>query len=216
MNNLLFFALLGALPGAGLAAAAVPADYQGKPYTSPQAIPGRLECALYDRGGEGVAYHDTDVINHGSGELNYQPGHCEPGVPNEICHFREHEGVDISYTKDLADFKHPNFFTPDHQQLYIGWEADGEWTNYTVEVKEPGRYKMVVLYSHAPNTVTFSLNGQPVAECHLPKETGDWHIWNKAECGEIAFPEKGLQLLTLHYNSGNNLAYFDFIPAGGK
>jgi len=36
----------------------------------PQAIPGRIRCAYYDFGGEGVAYHDTDPVNHGSGKLN--------------------------------------------------------------------------------------------------------------------------------------------------
>jgi len=37
-------------------------------------------------------------------------------------------------------------------------------------------------------------------------------MWNKAECGEIEFPQTGLQLLTLQYRKGNNLAYFDFVP----
>jgi hypothetical protein len=39
-----------------------------------------------------------------------------------------------------------------------------------------------------------------------------WHIWNKADCGEIKFPQAGRQLLTLHYGHGSNLAYFDFAP----
>jgi hypothetical protein len=65
----------------------VPVNYKGKPlqdttHTSgPQVIPGRLQAALYDLGGEGVAYHDVYAINHGSGELNYKPEHCEEGVP---------------------------------------------------------------------------------------------------------------------------------------
>jgi hypothetical protein len=196
------------------AGAAVPAAYKGQPFQEPQAIPGRLECALYDRGGEGVSYHDTDAVNHGSGELNYQPGHCEAGVPASICHFRESEGVDISYAKHMADLNHPNFVAPAPQQLYIGWEADGEWTNYTVDVKKAGAYRIVALYSNAANTVKFSLNHRTAAECKLPMDTGYWHTWNKAACGEIVFPETGLQLLTLHYNTGNNLAYFDFEPAG--
>ena len=68
----------------------VPKDYKGRPFrdathhTGPQTIPGRLQAALYDLGGEGIAYHDTDPINHGSGELNYKPGHCEPGVPSGL------------------------------------------------------------------------------------------------------------------------------------
>src|SRR5690349_2066578 len=37
-------------------------------------IPGRVLCAYYDVDGEGVAYHDSDPQNHGSGELNPADG----------------------------------------------------------------------------------------------------------------------------------------------
>jgi hypothetical protein len=210
--------------------AKVPKAYKGRPFrdathtSGPQTIPGRLEAALYDLGGEGVAYHDVDKINHGSGELNYTPGHCEPGVPPSICHFREGEGADISYVKKLADLNHPSPVLPDWQQLYLGWEEDGEWTNYTVKVTRPGRYRIVAMYTHTAQTIQFSLNNQSAADCVLPldpwtlypdRHDPQWmifHTWNKADCGEITFPQKGLQLLTLHYKKGNNLAYFDFVP----
>ena len=32
-----------------------------------QEIPGKIECELYNQGGEGIAYHDTDSSNNGSG-----------------------------------------------------------------------------------------------------------------------------------------------------
>jgi hypothetical protein len=207
------------------AGAQIPKEYRGTPFQDaihaggPQVIPGRLEAALYDLGGEGVAYHDTDAINHGSGELNYRPGHCEAGVPVPVCHFREKEGVDISYVKENVDLKSQNRVVPEWQQLYIGWTEDGEWTNYTVDVKKPGAYRIIALYSNVPQTISFSLNNQPAADCTLPAYplTHDpdwmiWHTWNKAACGEITFPRAGLQLLTLHYRHGNNLAYFDFVP----
>ncbi len=220
--HLFFLAFLLAPQSGG----GIPSDYKGKPYqdathtSGPQTIPGRVQAALYDLGGEGVAYHDTDPINHGSGELNYQPGHCEDGVSSaDICHFREHEGVDISYVKKKVDLAHPNTFEPEWQQLYIGWQENGEWTNYTVKVTKPGTYKIVTLYSNTPQSIHFSLNNQEAAECKLPAyplhhdpDWMVWHTWNKAECGEITFPHDGLQLLTLHYMQGNNLAYFDFIP----
>jgi hypothetical protein len=215
----------------GLAAnGSIPDDYQGKPFqdeqytTGPQVIPGRLQAALYDLGGEGIAYHDVDAINHGSGELNHQPEHCEKNVPVSVCHFREGEGVDISYVKMLADLNHPNRVAPDWQQLYIGWTEDGEWTNYTVEVKNPGTYRIAAMYSNLAQTIEFSLNNQPAADCALPVDAFQdfplnsyphwivWHIWNKAECGQIRFPQAGRQLLTLRYKKGNNLAYFDFLP----
>lgn len=209
----------------------IPEKYPGKPFqdathaAAPQVIPGRLQAAFYDLGGEGIAYHDTDAINHGSGELNYKPGHCEEGVPATVCHFREGEGVDISYVKKLADLNHPNMVAPDWQQLYIGWTEDGEWTNYTVEVKKAGKYKIAAMYSNLAQTIQFSLNNEPAADCKLPVDVAKqlplpnlpewvvWHTWNKGECGEITFPQAGRQLLTLHYKKGNNLAYFDFIPA---
>lgn len=210
----------------------IPEGYEGEPFRDAthtggaQTIPGRLEAALYDLGGEGVAYHDTDAINHGSGELNHKPEHCEAGVAVELCRFRENEGVDISYVKKGADLNHPNMVTPEWQQLYIGWTEDGEWTKYTVEVTRVGRYRIVAMYSHIAQTVTFSLNGKDAAECKLPidpstqismKDYPDWmvwHVWNKADCGEIDFPQGGRQVLTLHYRQGNNLAYFDFVPEG--
>jgi hypothetical protein len=195
----------------------LPADYKGTPFSDsihaagPQVIPGKLQCTWFDLGGEGVAYHDNDPINHGSGELNLKPEHQRPHATPYIWHFREKEGMDISYTKDIADFNHTNnFFTPQTNQLYIGWTGDGEWCNYTVNVKASGTYKITALYGNMTNAINFSINGNPASECKLPKSTGNWHIWYKAEIGTITFPKAGLQLLTFHYNSGNNFAWFEF------
>lgn len=64
---LLFFLGLGSQEN-------IPKDYQDKLFqdpahtTGPRTIPGRLEAVLYDLGGEGIAYHDVDSVNHGSGE----------------------------------------------------------------------------------------------------------------------------------------------------
>jgi len=193
-------------------------DYTGKPFhdsvyrAGAQTIPGKIECAYYDLGGEGVAYHDTDSINHGSGELNLKPEHQRPHASPYIWRFRADEGVDISYTKDFADFNHTNLVTPATNQLYIGWTDDGEWCNYTINVKKAGTYRVLALYGNAANTIRFSINHKPASECKLPLATGSMHKWNKAEIGTITFTEAGLQLLTFYYNKGNNFAYFEFVP----
>ncbi len=55
-------------------------NYKGTPYQDSryhggaQKIPGRVECSYYDRGGEGVAYHDVDAKNNCSGGLNPADG----------------------------------------------------------------------------------------------------------------------------------------------
>jgi hypothetical protein len=197
--------------------AALPPDYQGKPFqdsvykAGSQSIPGRVQCAYFDLGGEGIAYH-SDGTNHGSGELNLQPRHHRPHATPYIWGFRANEGVSVSYTKDFADFNHkgPVPFKPDTNQFYVGWTKNGQWLNYTVDVKVTGTYKVSALYACNPNTFHFLINHEPAGEFKLPVKTGGMHTWNRADVGTITFPETGLQLLTFQYNAGNNFAYFDF------
>src|SRR4051812_40245871 len=166
--------LLAILPVTLYVGAAPPSNYQGKPFhdsvysAGPQTIPGRVQCAFYDLGGEGVAYHDTDAINHGSGELNQNADHQRPHATAYDWNFRKDEGVDVSYTKDFADLNHTNMVSPGTNQLYVGWTADGEWCCYTVNVKKAGTYKVVVLYSNKPHSFNFSINNKPAAEYKLP------------------------------------------------
>ncbi|CAH0997914.1 hypothetical protein EMA8858_04049 [Emticicia aquatica] len=200
--------------------AQVPKDYKGKPFKDKyyklgaQPIPGRVELAYYDLGGEGVAYHDNTPENEGA-KLNHEVhdygSHWRPGIPAYIAFFRENEAVDISYTKDWADFNHPNKVDPKVNQLYIGWEEDGEWTNYTVNILKPGRYRIITVYGYKDNKSEMWLNNKKATTLVLPENTGDWHKWTQATIGEIFFPNAGLNLLTLKYNKGANLAYLDFL-----
>jgi len=55
------------LPGGGCLGQTI--SYRSEPFhdsvyhAGPQRIPGRVQCAYYDLGGEGIAYHDTDAKN---------------------------------------------------------------------------------------------------------------------------------------------------------
>ena len=196
--------------------AQVPKDYKGKPFkdgyytAGPQVIPGRIELAYYDLGGEGIAYHDKTSANEGS-VLNHTAGHARPGISAYLVFFREKEGVDISYTKDWADFNHPNKVEPKVNQLYIGWEEDGEWANYTVDIKVPGKYKIITVYGNADNKSSLWLNNSHLVDLKLPASTGNWHYWDQATIANVNITKAGLNLLTLKYNSGANLAYLDFV-----
>jgi hypothetical protein len=182
-------------------ALAMPPGYRGKPFrdqfhkSGPQVIPGTVQCALYDLGGEGVGYHDTDEVNQGA-KLNHTEfmrggrngvltKHCRPWTPEYICYFRENEGVDISYTKDFADFSHPNLVDPPKDQLYVGWEEEGEWTNYTVRVKQAGTYTVTALYGNAANTIAFDIDNKAAGTWKLPVATGSPHKWNKPGSGRL-------------------------------
>src|ERR1700735_4967518 len=73
-------------------------NYSGQPYHDSaysggaQEIPGRVQCAYYDLGGEGVAYHVAGTTNFGSGRLN-------PADGTYLNEFRMNEAVSTSYTK---------------------------------------------------------------------------------------------------------------------
>lgn len=203
-------ALLSAL---NPAVAQVPDSYVGTPYAGKaQTIPGRVELTLFDVGGEGIAYHDTEAANLGA-EFNHRPDQQKQavGVADAVKFFRADEGVDITFTKHWVDFEDANRVMPDVNQNYIGWQADGEWTNYTVDVKVPWKYRIVALYGNEDNGSELLLNGSLATPLTLPVNTGYWHHWNKAVVGEIDLPAAGLNLLTLHYNKGASLAYLDFI-----
>jgi|WetSurMetagenome_2_1015567.scaffolds.fasta_scaffold03054_8 hypothetical protein len=203
--------------------AQLPDGYKGAPYrdsvytgnklnpAGAQMIPGRIELACYDLGGEGVAYHDNNPKNEGA-LSNMKKGHLRPGISEYIASFRKDEGVDIDYTRDIVDFNHPNKVDPKVNQLYIGWQEDGEWTNYTVYVNKAGKYIIYTVYSSIENNpAKLLVNNKFACKLTYPERTGNLHSWTQSEIGTITFPGKGLYLLTVKYSKGLNYGYLDFL-----
>lgn len=167
---------------------------------APQVIPGRLECELYDNGGEGIAFHDSDSINSGSGRLN-------PANGTFLNEFRINEPVDISYTKSNGIDDNPfNFDNPELGQLYVGWTNPGEWINYTVDVKQTGKYQLGIMFtSNRGGLVGLTVdNGPDTTKLLIPSTFVEadtiawrqWHHWNYEEMGTIEL-KKGVHLLTI-------------------
>jgi hypothetical protein len=198
-------------------------SYKGTPYEDSryqggaQAIPGRVQCAYYDRGGEGVAYHDTEAKNLGSGGLN-------PADGSYLNEFRMGEGVDISYTKfhDTIDNSPYDKVQPQENQLYVGWTEPGEWFNITVQVARSGEYDADLLYtSNRGGSISIDVNGQPATgpigiastfDAADPIAWRQWHHWNlKKELCKVKLAA-GKNVLTIHIVSGGNmnLAYLNF------
>jgi hypothetical protein len=203
--------------------AQLPEEYKGTPYKDPvytgsklnpfgaQMIPGRVELAYFDLGGEGVSYHDNTSANEGA-LLNREKGELRPGISEYIGYFRKDEGVDITYTRDNADFNHPNKVDPKVNQLYIGWQEDGEWADYTVYVNHEGKYIIYTVYSSTDNkSAELRVNNKYACTLTFPEKTGDLHSWTQSEIGQISFPHKGLYLLTVKFCGGVNYGYLDFL-----
>jgi hypothetical protein len=204
--------------------------YEGKPFEDSkytggaQKLPGKLQCAYFDLGGEGVAYHDLDKKNNGSGALNP----IDPNKPNYLHEFRAKESVDTSYAKgggmDDSEF---SIVKPPKEQLYVGWTSAEEWLNYTVEVEKAGTYTVDLLYtSNKGGTIMLDLNGKPMSATPInvistndPKDpTGyrQWHHWNlMKDIVSVDLP-KGKNVITFRIlTEGNmNLGYLDFREKG--
>jgi hypothetical protein len=187
-------------------------SYQGKPYSgTPQEIPGRVQCEMYDLGGEGIAYHDDDSINNGSGKLN-------PVNGNPLHVYRIKEAVDISYTKTNGTDDNPyNDVMPEMNQLYVGWTVPGEWIKYTVRVKETGNYRIGLMYtSNGDGGIeVLSSNGSSSGEMLVKSTHKDadttawrqWHHWNKADSLGTIHLKKGKQVITLKTVKNGNMNY---------
>ncbi len=203
-------------------------SYKGTPYEDSryhdgaQKIPGKVYCAYYDRGGEGVAYHDSDAKNNGSGGLN-------PANGTYLNEFRMGEGVDTSYTKfklDPAIDDNPyEKVQPPANLLYVGWTEPGEWFNVTVDVAEGGDYAADLLYtSNRGGTISLDVNGEPATapltiestfNAADPVAWRQWHHWNIAPRLVKIHLLAGKSVITVHIlTQGNmNLAVFDFKAA---
>jgi hypothetical protein len=218
--------LLLCLATAGASAADAPGPYAGVPFHDrlyhggPQKIPGRVECAFFDLGGEGVAYHTADTQNHGSGALN-------PANGSYLNEFRMNEAVGISYVKlyHAIDDNPFNRVRPPPDQLYVGWTSPGEWIRLTVEVARAGPYAIALLYtSNRGGRIALDVDGKPAAPAIDIVSTWDpaetvpwrqWHHWNLLRrLARVELP-RGRCVLTLRIVSeGNmNLAYLDFEPS---
>jgi len=227
--RLVAFLVLVAATALGVPKSGFLKTYKGVPYHDsryaggPQKIPGKVFCAYYDLGGEGVAYRDSDAKNNGSGALN-------PADGSYLHEFRMNEGVDTSFTKfgqtpQIDD--HPyNKVTPEANLLYVGWTEPGEWFNLTVDVAEAADYAADLLYtSNRGGTISLDVNGAAGSGAVYVDSTFDaadplawrqWHHWNLAKGIAKVHLAKGKNVLTVHILTGGNmnLAWLDFKKAG--
>ncbi len=200
--------------------------YKGTPFEDSryqggaQKIPGKVYCAYYDLGGEGVAYHDSDAKNNGSGGLN-------PADGSYLNEFRMHEGVDTSYTKyhDQIDDSPYDLVQPPENLLYVGWTEPGEWFNITVDVAKAGQYTADLFYtSNRGGSISIDVNGKaetgtlPIVSTFNSAEPiawRQWHHWNLAQgIAKLRLPA-GKSVLSIHIVTEGqmNLATLDFKKA---
>jgi len=147
------------------------------PFFSPVSIPdGFLFAPNYDNGGEGVAYHDSDAVDHGTSTGST---------------FRTSEGVDVEGTPDFPA-------GGDH----VGWTAPGEWQNYTVNVKAAGIYTVTASVAAPSAGARFHLavNGSTVGSATVP-QTGAWTTFQDVKMTNVRL-NAGVQVLQVVEDTG--------------
>lgn len=118
------------------------------PFLAPQTIPGMLEVGYFDKGGEGVAYHDenSDIPGYDqtiigtdtfcNGAIAWANREEEGWLVTNMHRYDECVDVTNCNILGLAD---DDWDTPSWN---IGGVEPGEWLNYTVNVEKPGYYKI--------------------------------------------------------------------------
>jgi beta-glucosidase len=155
---------------------------------TPAAVPGTVQAANYDTGGQGIAYNVTAAGN-GTG-TGYRS-----------------DGIDLEATADTQDTTAPG------GGYDIGWTNPGQWFDYTVDAATAGTYTLALRVSspygitdalHLTNTTGTNLTG-PIT---IPN-TGGYQTWTTVTT-TITLPA-GQQTLTVDQDSnGFNLHYLAF------
>jgi hypothetical protein len=91
-----------------------------EPYKGVITVPGIIQAENFDKGGEGLSFHDSDTENQG--DANYRT---------------DNEGLDL---------------VKGNNGTAIGYTANNEWTEYTVNVTEPGEYSFEATCSNGSSS----------------------------------------------------------------
>jgi non-reducing end alpha-L-arabinofuranosidase len=163
------------------------APYSG---TAPQ-VPGLVQAANYDTGGQGVGYNVTSV--------------------NGTADSYRSDGVDLETTGDTTDT------TGTGADYDVGWTASGQWFRYTVDAAGAGTYT-VSLRLASPNGVTDGLHIANLAGTNLSgdinvPDTGGWQDWTTVTA-TVTLPAGTQTLVVDQDNAGWNLHYMNFAASG--
>jgi predicted alpha-1,2-mannosidase len=151
---------------------------------TPAAVPGTVQAANYDTGGQGVAYNVTSV--------------------NGTANSYRSDGVDLEACTDTGSAGCGDD---------LGWAASGQWFRYTVTVATAGTYA-VSLRLAAPSAVTDGLHIASSSGANLSgainvPATGGWQDWTTVTAN-VTLPA-GQQTLTIDQDNGGwNLRYLSF------
>jgi hypothetical protein len=151
-----------------------------RPFLGPHILssdaPYVLPMVNFDLGGEGYGFHDADTGN--SGGLTY----------------RANNGDNASNAVDMENAANPN----------IGWTANGEWLQYSLDVRTPGKYRVEIEQASPNSNASYrlELNGVDQTGTLLCSNTGGWANFGWDVVPQPITFEAGLQKLKYYFVVG--------------
>jgi beta-glucosidase len=155
------------------------------------AVPGTVQVANYDTGGQGVAY--------------------SVATANGSANSYRSDGVDLETTADTLDT------TVAGGAYDMGWTTPGQWFKYTVNVATAGSYTVSFRVA-SPYAITDALHIANSAGTNLTgsvavPNTGSYEVWTTVTAS-VTLPA-GTQTLTVDQDSnGWNFHYLSFATGG--
>jgi beta-xylosidase len=154
-------------------------------------IPGRVDAEYYDVPGSGYANKSYNDDNENEGNAN----------------FRTDEGVDVVLV-DADDAT---------KGMALGYTNEGEWLEYTINVKTAGKFKMSVNAASSSKgaSVAFSIDGKDVGETVMVDSTGaNWSVYENFDVGEVELTAGTHEVRLTIMGNYTNVDYFKFESVG--
>lgn len=152
---------------------------------TPLPIPGRIEAEEYDLGGEGVSYHEADVLGNQGGAADRA------------------DGVDIETTTDMDG------------AYNLGYILNGEWLEYTVNVLATAKYNLSlrVASSGATKTLHVEMDGVNITGKITVPNTGGWQTWETVAVDNLPLTAGKHTLKLVAESDYFNINYMQFDKA---
>ncbi len=157
-------------------------------FGTPATVPGKIEAENYDRGGEGIAYHDLSVNNQGN-------------------QYRTTEGVDLEGTGDGGS-----------QNYNIAYVSTGEWVEYTINVTQTSSYIFTARIGTPNTGRTFhiDIDGQTIGNPINVPNTGGFQAWQDVSIVTPVLTA-GTKVLRVTMDGADvNFNYFNFAISDGS
>ena len=95
----------------------------------------------------------------------------------------------------------------------VGWIANGEWMEYTVDVQTAGTYTIDTRYAGGNSSFHIEFDGVDKTGSVATTETGGWQVWSSKQA--TVSLSAGVQIMRFVGSSGFNLNKFTFTSGGG-